>query len=152
MPFILAASGCGAEAAFDPADVAGRYPLSQVDGHAPGWYHQLGAIDCQAAFIAGKLEIQPTGAFDLDLDYDFRCIGTDPFDGSGNLSVYGSSMREEGEVLMLYGFGPDLINPPSTDHWTLEARRSGSQLIVRFVGFARTYWGDPVLTLGPKQE
>ena len=149
--FVLTAIGCGADAIFDPADIAGRYPLVQVDGHALGWYHQLGAVDCRAAFLVGELDILPNRSFDLHLDYDYRCLGANPFDGSANLRVHGNRMREAGDVVQLLGFGPDLINPSYIDNWTLEVRVSGPEVTVRFAGFARTYWGDPVLTMGPRR-
>ena len=79
IPVIIALNGCDDDP-FSPEDVAGFYPLSSVDGHDVGWYHDVGAADCQVAFIAGGLEITDSGQFDLDLDYNARCFGTDPFD------------------------------------------------------------------------
>ena len=152
VPLIVALSGCGAGDAFKPEDVAGFYPLASVDGHDVGWYHDVAAADCQVAFIAGGLEVLPSGAFELDLDYNVRCFGTDPFDGTGNLHVFGGTTRQEGGVILLHGRGPDMINPAYTERWTLEVQAAGPQLTLRFVGFPRTWWGDPILGLGPREE
>jgi hypothetical protein len=148
---IIALNGCDDDP-FRPEDVAGFYPLASVDGHDVGWYHDVGAVDCQVAFIAGGLEILSSGKFDLDLDYNARCLGTDPFDASGSLRVFGSSTRKDGDVLILEGKGPDMIYPASLSRWTLEVHVAGSQLTVRFVGFPRTWWGDPILGVGPREE
>lgn len=99
------------EEAFDPTEVAGLYVLNQVDGHAIGWYHDLGTVDCQAAFINGQLELATNGQFDLDLDFNIRCFGTDPFDGTGRINVYGSRMRKEGDLVLLTGLGPNFVDP-----------------------------------------
>lgn len=151
VPVIVALSGC-AKDPFKPEDVAGFYPLSSVDGHDVGWYHNVAATDCQVAFIAGGLEILPSGEFDLDLDFNARCFGTDPFDGSGFLHVFGKTTRKDGDVLLLQGTGPDMVHTSFTTRWTLEVRVAGEQLTVRFVGFPRTWWGDPILGLGPREE
>lgn len=148
---IVALSGC-ADDPFSPEEVAGYYPLASVDGHDVGWYHDVAGADCQVAFIAGGLEILPSGSFNLGLDYNTRCFGTDPFDGSGILGVVGSTTREDGDVVLLQGSGPDMINPAHFDRWTLEVRIEGPQLTLRFVGFPRTWWGDPILGLGPRED
>src|SRR5262245_7940797 len=74
----------------NPVDYAGSYALAKVDGHEPGWYHQMGAVDCQLAFTSGSLVITANKQFRLQLAYDFRCFGTDPFDGSDYLVIVGA--------------------------------------------------------------
>ena len=146
----LIGAACGAEKAFNPSEVAGLYPIIQVDGHDLGWYHHLGYVDCQVAFIDGKLTLSANGVFDLDLVYNVRCFGPDPFDGSGRLRILGNSMSEENELVILRGSGPNLI-AGGADNWTLEVRRDDPYITLRFVGFYRDFWADPVLTMGPRQ-
>lgn len=136
---------------FDPADVAGFYALNQVDGHAIGWYHQMAAVDCQIAFIGGELELAPNANFDLDLDYNFRCIGTDPVDGSGSMKIFGRIRYKENGAYILGGSGPNLIDPErALDNWALEVRPNDPFVTLRFAGFYREYFADPVLTMGPR--
>ena len=52
----------------------------------------------------------------------------------GFLHVVGNTTREDGDVLLLQGSGPDMVNPYSVSRWTLEVRVTGPQLTVRFVG------------------
>src|SRR5262245_28836518 len=134
---------------FSPEDVAGFYPLASVDGHDIGWYHHVAGADCQFAFTAGGLEILVTGAFELNLDYDVRCFGTNPFDALGFLRVFGERTREDKDLVLLEGRGPDLVYPAALDNWTLEVQRSGDHLTLRFTDAVRTWWADPVLVLGP---
>jgi hypothetical protein len=94
-----------------PAEVAGVYAISEVDGHPLGWYHHLAAVDCQAAFIDGQLDIGENGQYIIDLDYNFRCIGTDSFDGSDRFYAHGSIRYKEGEVFVLQGLGPNFVDP-----------------------------------------
>ena len=151
VPIVVALFGC-ADDPFSPEEVAGYYPLASVDGYDVGWYHDVGGADCQVAFVAGGLEIQASGEFDFDVDYDVRCFGVDPFDAAGYLHVFGDRTREEDGILLLEGWGPDLINPVYSDRWTLQVERSGDHLTLRFVGFAREWWGDPILGLGPRND
>ena len=138
---------------FDPAEVAGVYAIHEVDGHPVGWYHDLGAVDCQAAFLDGQLDIGENGQYILDLDYDFRCLGTDPFDGSGRFYAQGTIKYKEGEVFVLSGLGPNFVDPARVwDNWTFELRPNGDYVELRFAEFYRDYWADPVITLGPRQQ
>ena len=134
------------------ADYVGHYELAQVDGHQPGWYHQLAAVDCTAAFTSGRLTIAPDRSFNLYLRYDFRCLGPDPFDGAGALHVNGNQIQSTEDVIVLNGYGPDLVGG-GIDKWSVEIRpqASGEQLEVRFWGFAREYWADPILMMGPRE-
>jgi hypothetical protein len=137
---------------FDPAEVAGFYSLQQVDGHAIGWYHQMGAVDCQVAFIAGELEIAINANFVLDLDFNFRCLGTDPADGAGTMSITGTIRYKENGAWMLGGLGPNFVEPErNVDNWLLEVRPSDPSVSLRFAGFYRDYFADPVLTMGPRR-
>lgn len=154
---VLVAAACRSEntlvqEVFDPSELAGEYPLNQVDGHAPGWYHHLGAVDCQVAFMQGELTLSANGAFFLHLDYNIRCLGPAPFDGTGTLGIIGNSMTEEKGVVVLRGSGPNLVAPQlGVDNWTLELRRNDPLVTLRFAGFYREFWADPVLTMGPRQ-
>lgn len=141
------------EETFDPAEVAGVYAIHEVDGHPVGWYHDLAAVDCQAAFLDGQLDIGENGQYILDLDYDFRCLGTDPFDGSGRFYAQGTIKYKEGEVFVLSGLGPNFVDPARVwDNWTFELRPNGDYVELRFAEFYRDYWADPVITLGPRQQ
>lgn len=142
--YILTVAACGTEGSvdpseieyFDPAEVAGFYALNQVDGHAPGWYHQMGAVDCQVAFIGGELEVAPNANFELDLDYDFRCIGTNPVDGSGAMKISGKIRYKENDAFILGGLGPNLVEPErNVDNWLLEVRSNDPFVRLRFAGF-----------------
>lgn len=143
---------CGAERALNEGDHFGTYALAQVDGHDLGWYHQLNAVDCAAAFTSGELVIGPGNYFLLRLSYDFRCLGADPFDGSDGFGVLGSSIIALPDKLTLNGTGPDLIGgPASLDRWTLNVvPLAGDRIELRFAGSEGEYWGDPVLIMGPK--
>jgi hypothetical protein len=152
---ITVASSCdsGVVEPLKAADYVGRYALSAVDGHQPGWYHQLAGVDCSAAFMPGELVIRPDMSWRLELPYNFRCLGVDPFDGADVLVVQGFQLRATAEQLLLNGHGPDLIRGPGyIDRWSLNIHplEPGSHLEVRFSGFERDYWGDPVLTMGPR--
>jgi hypothetical protein len=151
---LCGALACGKEtvAPLKPGDYVGHYQLAEVDGHQLGWYHQLAAVDCSAAFTTGRLTIAPDRYFHLSLRYNFRCLGTDPFDGEGVLGVSGDDIRSTKDVIVLNGYGPDLIGP-GADRWSLEVRPQGSgdRIEVRFWGFAREYWADPILMMGPKE-
>ena len=158
--YVLTVAGCGAEGPpdpseieyFDPAEVAGIYALSQVDNRAPGWYHQMGAVDCQIAFIGGDLEVASNANFELDLDYNFRCIGTNPVDGSGAMKIVGRVLFKENDAFILGGSGPNFVEPErSVDNWRLEVRPHDPFVTLRFAGFYREYFADPVLTMGPRQ-
>lgn len=137
---------------FDPAEVAGFYALHQVDGHAIGWYHHMAAVDCQIAFIEGELELAPNANFELDLDYNFRCIGTSPVDGSGTMKVFGRIRYMENDAYILGGSGPNFVEPErGLDNWMLEVRLNDPFVTLRFAGLYREYFADPVLTMGPRQ-
>ena len=132
-------------------DHVGMYALAQVDGHQLGWYHQMGAVDCSAAFTHGGLTIGPDEYWRLELAYDVRCLGTDPFDGSDTLFAVGYVVRPTPQRIVLNGFGPDLIGRPA--NWSIEVRplAPDSLVEVRFLGSVRDDWADPVLTLGPQK-
>ena len=149
---VLAQASCGAEQALNQGDHSGRYALVQVDGHDLGWYHQLNAVDCAAAFTSGELVMGPGDYFLLQLSYNFRCLGADPFDGSDRFAVFGGTIIALPDKLTLNGTGPDLIGgPQSLDRWTLNVvPLAGDRIELRFAGFEGQYWGDPILILGPK--
>lgn len=157
---VLIAAGCADNATeppeeeyFDPAEVAGVYAIHEVDGHPVGWYHHLAAVDCQAAFVDGQLDIGENGQYIIDLAYNFRCIGTESFDGSDRFYAHGSIRYKEGEVFVLQGLGPNFVDPARVwDNWTFEVRPNGDYVELRFAGFYREYWADPVITLGPRQQ
>ena len=132
-------------------DHVGMYALAQVDGHQLGWYHQMGAVDCSAAFTHGGLTIGADKSWRMALAYDFRCLGTHPFDSSDTLFVVGYVVRPSPQLIVLNGFGPDMIGRPA--NWSIEVRplSPDSLVEVRFLGAARDDWGDPVLTLGPQK-
>ena len=153
---ILALTACSASEsqepdAFDPADVAGFYALHEVDGHALGWYHQLGAVDCRVAFVAGELELAPNAYFILHLDYNFRCLGTDPGDGSSSMGIHGQIRSRKNQAYVLGGTGPNFFDTTrGFDSWTLEVTPNGEYVTLRFAGDYRSYFADPVLTMGPR--
>jgi len=151
---VWSAASCGNDtvAPLQPAEFVGHYQLSSVDGHPLGWYHQLGAVDCSAAFTTGRLTIAPDQYFHLYLRYDYRCLGTDPFDGEGVLGVSGAEIRSTEDVIVLNGYGPDVFGL-GVGKWSIEIRpqASNAQLEVRFWGLARQYWADPVLVMGPRE-
>src|SRR5262245_30199954 len=97
---LASAMSCGNEtvAPLRPDDFVGHYELMQVDGHQPGWYHQLAGVDCSAAFTSGLLTIAPDRYFNLRLPYKFRCLGANPFDGEGTLGVAGDQIRATKDV------------------------------------------------------
>ena len=136
---------------YDPADVAGFYALHEVDGHAIGWYHSMAAVDCQVAFVTGRLELAPNANFILDLGYNFRCIGTNPVDGSSSMRIQGKIRYRENQAYVLGGIGPNLVEPERVfDNWTLEVTPNGEHVTLRFAGGYRSYFADPVITMGPR--
>ena len=60
---LLVVAGCSKDDPLSPANLAGTYPLSLVNGEAPGMYYQAGAVSCQAAFQAGELKINGYSAY-----------------------------------------------------------------------------------------
>ena len=142
---------CGAEQALDHGDHLGRYALVQVDGHDLGWYHQLNAVDCAAAFTTGELVMGPGEEFYLELAFNFRCFGAQPYDGSDEFRVVGYDIVSFPDRIVLNGNGPDL-GVPGDFGWVLNVRPlAGDRIELRFAGFEGEYWGDPVLILGPKE-
>jgi len=149
---LSSALACGDdEEDLNPADYAGFYALAQVDGHDPGWYHQMGGVDCEVAFTSGSLVITANKQFRLDLDYDFRCFGTDPFDGSDVLVIIGTDIKSSPGQIVLNGIGPDFIGGTSRERWSFDAYPRGDHLEMRFYGLVREYWADPLLMMGPKE-
>ena len=149
LPALLSCGG--AEAALSPSDHLGRYALAQVDGHDLGWYHQLNAVDCAAAFTSGELVMGPAEEFSLELAYDYRCLGAQPFDGSDEFRVVGFDITALPGRIVLNGTGPDFTGLDYFD-WTLNVRPlAGDRVELRFGGRQGGYWGDPVLILGPKE-
>jgi len=137
---------------FDPAEVAGVYAIQEVDGHPVGWYHDLAAVSCQVAFIDGELDIGASGEFTLDLDYNFRCLGAESGDGSARFYAHGNAVWKEGDLVFLRGLGPNFVNPLQLwDNWTFELKPDDAYVTLRFTGSHRAYFGDPVITLGPRQ-
>lgn len=109
------------------------------------------AVDCQIAFIGGELELAPNANFDLDLDYNFRCIGTNSGDGSGSMKIVGKIRYKENGVFILGGSGPNFVEADRAfDNWMLEVRPDDPFVTLRFAGFYREYFADPVLTMGPQ--
>lgn len=68
----LVAAGCSDDP-LSPRTLAGRYPLALVNGEAPGQYFPVEAINCQAAFQQGELEIKSNSDFRLELSYYYNC-------------------------------------------------------------------------------
>jgi hypothetical protein len=148
-------TSCNADRALSPADYEGEYPLLQVNDHDLGWYNDVNG-ECQVAFTAGSLILasgEATGKkqFLFRVNYNVRCLGVDPFDGSGFLDVRGTDVKPADGKLVLNGFGPDMITGLGADRWTLEVRPIGSNLDVRIWGLNGQLWSDPVFIMGPKQ-
>lgn len=144
----------GADDPLSPGDYLGQYALVQVNGKDLGWYHQLGAVDCTAAFTSGSLIMtrSPHGVeqFQFRLDYNYRCLGIDPYDGTDVLVVVGTEIKADSDFLVLNGIGPDLIGGTSHDKWSLDVRPRGEDLEVRIYGLNGQFWGDPVFVMGPR--
>jgi hypothetical protein len=146
----LVASGCSGETLLAPGDLAGTWPLQQIDGHPLGWYHWTN-VECQAAPTEGELEIEADRSWRFEMAYDFRCVGATSYDGSSSLLVSGDDARGTERLVILLGRGPDLVgNVPDLVPWTLEVTPMGELMQVRFSGDARYVWADPVFTMGPR--
>jgi hypothetical protein len=154
---VLAAAfaiSCDGSDPLSPSDFEGEYPLVQVNDHDLGWYLDEG--ECQIAYTSGSLIITSgatTGRkqFLFRANYNVRCLGVDPFDGSGFLDVRGTDVHPDDNMLVLNGLGPDLIAGFGSERWTLEARPAGPNLDVSIVGLNAQLWGDHVFLVGPKQ-
>jgi hypothetical protein len=134
-----------------PESLAGTYPLAQVNGGALAVFHPVQAFNCQAAFQSGGLEIHADDSFRLDLNYYYQCSEPSPNDGPGSLIVTGSEARVVGNALYLEGCGPPTTMnacPP----WSLEVRAASPDLTVQFLDNQARFWGDPVFTMGPRQD
>jgi hypothetical protein len=144
---------CNADRLLSPADYEGEYPLLQVNDRDLGWYHDVPG-ECQLAYTSGSLVItssQSTGReqFLFRVDFNVRCLGVDPFDGSGSLGVQGTDVKPGDGKLVLNGFGPSPVI--GVDRWSLEVRPVGSNIDVRILGVNGELWADPVFIMGPKQ-
>lgn len=144
---------CNADRLLSPADYEGEYPLLQVNDRDLGWYHDV-LSECQLAYTSGSLIItsgQSTGPrqFLFRVDFNMRCLGVDPFDGSGFLDVRGTDVKPSDGKLVLNGFGPSPII--GVDRWSLEVRPIGSNIDVRIWGVNGELLADPVFIMGPKQ-
>lgn len=136
---------------FNQADVAGYYAIHQVEGHDIPWYHQIGGANCQVAFVTGGLEIAAVAGFSLDLDYNYRCVDSDPPDGSGSIRIRGAIRYYLKGDYALGGTGPNLIVPEQGfDDWFMTITPDGEFLRFRFTGLYGDYMGNPELTLGPR--
>jgi hypothetical protein len=143
--------GVDEEDRLDPAAVAGVYRLHQVDGHDIPWYHQLAGVDCRAAFVVGQLELETDASFFLTLDYDYRCLGANPGDGSATLTVRGTIRHRDDGIYYLHGTGPNFVNPQlGVDRWTLSVTPNGEFVTLRFTETYGEFFADPILTMGPR--
>ncbi len=146
---------CNADRLLSPADYEGEYPLLQVNDRDLGWYHDV-LSECQLAYTSGSLIItsgQSTGTtqFLFRVNFNIRCLGVDPFDGTGFLDVRGADVKPADGKLVLNGFGPDMIAGFGADRWTLEVRPVGPNVDVRIRGLNGEFWATPVFIMGPKQ-
>lgn len=142
-------AGCGAESALDHDDLAGEWVLTAVDGFPVGRYRWT-STNCQAAFTSGTLSLDTDDTWLLTLPYDYRCFHDNGYDGSSVLVVQGMTVTATTERVLLRGMGPDLVSAtPLLAPWTLEVRRQGDQLEVRFTDDARLVWNNPILTMSP---
>ena len=135
----------------DPAEIEGFYAIHQVDGHDLGWYHNLGGVNCQLAFLEGGLEVSSDLRFFLELGYNYRCVANEALDGSDVLRIQGTVLNESDGVFALQGFGPNLFEPErGIDNWNLAFSKTGEFITLRITGKYRDFMADPVLTLGPR--
>ncbi|HEX6313886.1 MAG TPA: hypothetical protein VFZ73_03470 [Gemmatimonadaceae bacterium] len=153
--WLAVTTSCGADEVLSPADFEGQYPLVQVNGRGRDWFHQV-SQECQAAFRTGSLIITTSSTrrvkqFRFRVDYDYRCLGTHPVDGSATLDVTGTEVKSTEAMLVLNGYGPDMVSGLGADRWSLEARPVGANLEVRIWGLNGQLWGEPVFLMGPKQ-
>lgn len=149
MSAMVLLAGCDAESALEPDDYAGEWVLSAVDGFPVGRYRWT-STNCQAAFTSGTLTLGADNTWLLQLPYDYRCFDGNGQDGSSVLVVQGMTVTATKELLLLRGLGPDLVSAtPLLADWTLEVRRQGDQIEVRFTDDARLVWNNPILTMSP---
>lgn len=141
-------AGCGAESVLEPGDFAGEWVLTAVDGFPVGRYRWTNT-NCQAAFTSGTLTLGADDSWLLRLPYDYRCFDDNGYDGSSVLVVQGMTVTATNDLVLLRGMGPDLVSTPLLAPWTLEVRRQGEQIEVRFTDDARLVWNNPILTMSP---
>jgi hypothetical protein len=65
--------------------------------------------------------------------------------------VTGTDVKPTETLLVLNGYGPDMVSGTGADRWSLEARPVGPNLDVRIWGLNGQLWADPVFLLGPRQ-
>jgi hypothetical protein len=150
--FALALVGCSGDDGLSPRDIAGTYALAEVNGEVPGTPLQLAGANCTAAFTSGSLTVMGSGSFVFSASYTYLCVGAPAPGLLLQLVISGDDVRTVGSSLYMTGCGPIEVQSQPCPLWSLSVRPSLPMVTVEFLDARAAFWGDPVFTMGPRQQ
>lgn len=151
-------SACSDDSPLSPADIAGTYALTDVNGMGLNTPHQLGGANCTATFTDGSMTISRNDQFSLNFTYRFLCAGETAPGLLLQLIIVGDEVRNVGEWLYMTGTatsgtcGPVGNPSPPCPIYGVAVRPELPMIRVEFLDARAAFWGDPRFTLGPRQQ